>query len=222
MATRLYLPSSGVSPLNALAVSSVWDYTGVNFFRAPMTTTKSNTALTDFTYTPPSTSGVYQMCVAQWVSPSLTSVATLPSNFFSSVVRGVEGNVAVDASPCVVVRIVNADGTIVRHNLVIPLVKAVEFGVSAATVTQMDVYLNSSGQIGDRFVVELGFWFVTPSDSHTATLRFGDPSSVNDFTFVDGLTGDFCPWVQFPVNLSFVVPPILEVSSVYSSVSKIW
>ncbi len=205
MATRFYLPSSGTSPLAALALASgKWDSSGATFFRAPTAITKTqNSALTNFANTFPSTA-TQQMCYAQWVSPQIEAHEFTIAETYAWVIRNVEGNAAVDATTAYNIRVVSGDGVSLRGTLISTYAGG-EFATTAATNAATAVFTaNVSAQYGDRIVIEMGARGLTPSIDYTATMRFGDPSATADFALTSGLTTDLCPWVELSPTLTFL------------------
>ena len=203
MATRFYLPVSGTSPLNALAVATSWEHSGANFFRAPAVTAKSNSALTDKLGSFPDAT-TDQMCWGQWVSKPIAAFSFLTSHTISMVVRGLEANANADAHLAYTVRVVSGDGTVDRGTIAEFHATSTELLTTAATRIHSARALNNnvSAQNGDRIVIELGSHGVTPSTDNV-TWRFGDPSATADFALTAALTTDLCPWVELSPTLTF-------------------
>ena len=205
MATRFYLPSSGASPLNSLPVSIEWESSGADFFRAPLLTAKSNSALADFVATFPN-STTQQMCWAQWVTdPMVSGYSFTPADTIKLVVRGLEGGLLVDGYLACMVRVVNGNGSVDRGTVDAWMgTNTVEFALSAATrIHNVSLAGAVNAQAGDRIVVEFGMYGATPSTAYNATLRFGDPSATADFALTHALTTDLCPWIELSPTLTF-------------------
>lgn len=205
MATRFYLPASGTSPLASQAVDSTWEGSASTFFRAPLGTSKTNTALTNFAAVFGSTA-TRQDCWAQWASEPLSRCHRFTTaDTISMVVRGLEDNAAVDGHLAYVVRVVSGDGSVVRGTLATYMATSTELTTSA--LTRIHNARAFAGSViafaGDRIVVEIGSHGVTPSTSYNLTWRFGDPTGTSDFALTAGLTTDLCPWVEFSQTLSF-------------------
>jgi hypothetical protein len=205
MATRFYLPSSGTSPLNSLAVSTQWEHSGANFFRAPTFQDITGSTLTDKTNTFPDTT-TDQMCFGQWTSaPLAADFLFLTSHTISMVVRGVEANIAANAHLAYTVRVVSNDGSTVRGSIAQYHATSTELTASVLTRIHSARVLNTQVQAyrGDRIVIELGSHGVTPSTSYSHTWRFGDPAATAAFALTAGLTTDLLPWVELSPTLSF-------------------
>jgi hypothetical protein len=196
---RLYLPSSGSSPLLSLAVAAYWEGSVSTFFRAPTLETKQDTALTDFAARFNSTAS-RDDCWAQWVSPPLAGAYEFvgASDVCSLVVRGLEANAQCDAYLAWSLRILSGDGGTER-GLLNDGSAGTEFTTSALTRRLNSNTLENTvaAQAGDRIVIEMGCHGTTPSTAYDVTLRFGDPSATEDFACTDNLTTDLCPWVEF-------------------------
>jgi len=197
VATRFYLPSSGTSPLPSLAIDSQWEGSASTFYRAPLPTTKTDTALTDKAARFNSTA-TRQDCWAQFVSEPLTHrQAFYTSDTASIIVRGLEGDAKCDAHIAFVLRLVSGDGSTVRGILRGYMAASTELTTSALTrIISGATFTAAQGEIGDRFVLEVGSHGVTPDVGYDVTWRFGDPTATADFAFTAGLTTDLCPWLD--------------------------
>lgn len=212
MATRFYLPSSGDSPLPELGIHADWDDTHASFFRAPTATTKSDTALTDFSDYFASTSS-QQMCYAQWASDYVlaANVDFAPTDTADAVVRTLEEDAATDAYLACIVRVVSGDGATDRGT-------ALSYGITGGSGTEFSLTTPStvrfvsaamgtvSALAGDRIVIEMGAYGWTPATIYYHLLRFGDPTAASDFALTGGLTTDLCPWVQ--VSKTVTLEPV--------------
>lgn len=220
MATRLYLPASGTAPLASLAYDANWELS-TSAVRSPTSTTKANTALANTVLTWPDNA------TAQWVWWQFQS-QTMKAGYswttadtVSMVIRGLEGNAAVDSHVAYSVRVVSADGTTVRGTVGLYHATSTEFTTSALTRihdARTNGASNFTSYIGDRIIVEIGLHGATPSVSYTVTMRVGDPSGTADFALTAGLTTDLCPWVELSRTVTFGNAPL--VGSISSTEAK--
>jgi hypothetical protein len=199
--------ASGGSPPISPAVDSGWERPATTFFQAPAVRTKSNTALTNFAAFFGSTS-TSQTCWAQFISDPLVGDQTVAGTV-SIVVRGLEGSTSNDVHLAFVLRIVTPAGA-TRGILRTQLAAATEFTTSAQTRIFSALALTDVNALhGDYVVMEVGLHGVTPANSTTNTLRFGDPTGVADFALTSGLTTDLVPWFELSQNLVFTSPEVL-------------
>lgn len=221
MATTIYLPSSGTPPLPSLGLTGGWNARTTELIRLPCSTTKSNTALTDFQYTWWTTDSTY-WCWNQYQSPPLAANTTFTLNVttFSSVVRCLEESTSADTYRARTVVVVSGDGTVVRGVIKDVAVTGNEFSTSAKTRRAGAIYAAATvnALAGDRLIIEKGVYGLTPGSKY-ALMRFGDPSATGDFAFEEDLTTDLCPWIQFSNTFSFAaetvaawVPKVIMVS----------
>jgi hypothetical protein len=204
VATRFYLPSAGSSPLSALAIDGNWEGAIASFYRAPLATAKSGSALADVAGRFGSTA-TRDDCWAQFVSAPLASGYSFTAgDSVTWVARGREDNLACDGNLNATIRIVSGDGATVRGLLVTTLSTGTEWTISDATRVRTAYALAPvDAQAGDRIVVEMGNRGVTPSVDSDVVVRFGDPVGVDDFALTTGLTTDLCPWLALSCDLSF-------------------
>lgn len=198
--TRFYLPSSGTSPLPSLAVSTFWQGVASTFFRAPTFTGKTNTALTNFAARFNSTSSA-STCWAQWASPPIPAAYDFSGGGIireaDIVVAGLEDNVQVDGHLAYMIRGFSGDGATDRGTIYFKLSNSTEFTSSRQTrALRIQNAASIALSAGDRIVIEIGGYGVTPSTSYDMTLRFGDPTGVADFVPLSALTTDLCPWFE--------------------------
>lgn len=204
MATRLYLPSSGTSALNSLVDDSGWDEVSGTFFRAPMSITKTDTALTDF-YSALSVGGQYNAIFAQWVSaPLADDYSFTTSDTIDFVAKVIEDATENDTYWGYKGRVVSNTGSEVIGSFASGLTvqRATEFPYSAASTRTMSYICAAVSAVAtDRLVFELGTYENWTGGG--ATIRLGDPSGTGDFALTDSLTTDLCPWLELSPNLTF-------------------
>jgi hypothetical protein len=192
MPTRFYLPSSGTSPLNSLAVDATWEGSATTFFRAPAPLVKTNTALTDFASRMRGT-GTRQDCWGQWTTEPLAHDHLFTNDDLVGMsVRGLEGNAACNAHLAYVISVVSNDGSTDRGVIATLMATSSELGTTAATKIFNNLFTGGDVQayVGDRLVIELGTHGVTPSVDYDVTWRFGDPTASGDFPQTAALTTD--------------------------------
>lgn len=201
MATRFYLPISGTPPLAALAVNSNWELTN-SLVRLPCYTTKQNTALTNTNLTWPATS-TQQWCWKQYQSKQLMAAYNWTTADTVSMVIGKCGEpsaLTANTHLAYVVRVVSADGSVIRGVIGLYHATSTEFPNVASAATRIhsarvNGATNFSSQIGDRIIIEIGLHGVTPA-AVSVQMRFGDPSGTSNFALTAGLTTDLCSWVE--------------------------
>jgi len=214
MTTILYLPISGAPPLASLAVNSNWEYSN-NLVRLPCFTTKQNSALTTYTYQPPTASGTYQWVWRQWQSDILKAAYNWTTSDTVSMVIGKCGETSNsgDAHLAYIIRVVSGDGSVIRGVIGLFHATSTEFpliGTAPATRihnARVDGATTFSSQIGDRIIIEIGLHLVTPAIENMQ-MRFGDPNAVADFALTAGLTTDLDPWVRLSQTVEFGNPPL--------------
>lgn len=115
MATRFYMPSSGVSPLDSLAAGT-WGQSSIT--RLPAVRTKSNTELTTRTLQWPTTESA-SWAWYQFVSETLDVAQTITTADTISMVVGkmAETTTGGDTHLAFVLRVVSQDGLTVRGTL---------------------------------------------------------------------------------------------------------
>jgi hypothetical protein len=198
------MPVTG-TPLISPAVDTQWERSASVFFRAPAVRTKSNTALTDKSALFGSTA-TSQTCWAQFVSETLDVNQTIAGTV-SLVIRGLEQNLSEDLSLAFSLRVI-APNLTVRGTLHLQHAAATEFAVTAQTRIFSAVALTSVNALGgDHVVMEVGFHGVTPANTGSNILRFGDPTAIADFALTSGLTTDLVPWYELSQTLTFGAPP---------------
>jgi len=205
VAVRFYLPSAGTSPLPTLAVAPGWTGSVAAFARGPAGRTKSNVALANRTASFLSSASRAD-CWGQWASEPLTEPFSFTTAHTASlVVRGLESNSNVDGHLAYVVRVVSGDGATVRGTLVSRLTQSTEYGTSAATrIHSANAFTaNVNALAGDRIVIEVGGYGVTPNTGGTLTLCFGDPAATADFALTANLTTDLVPWLELSATPNF-------------------
>ena len=205
MATKFYLPASGTSPLNSLAVAAGWAHNASGFARAPMSTTKGSTSIASRNGSFPDNNSD-SMCTGQWVSPGITAAfAFTTSHTITAAVRCYEANAQVDAHLALIVRVVSNDGTTVRGTIYDKRSTGTEYSTTAGSrvINALALTGNVNAQMGDRIVVEVGTYGVTPNITYNWTQQFGE-SSATDLTTTEDVTAQNNPWVELSPTLNFV------------------
>lgn len=210
------MPISGTPPLASLAVNSNWEYS-TSLARLPCASARSNTALTTYTYQPPTASGTYQWVWRQWQSDVLKYAYNWTTADTISIVIGkcAETTNSGDAHLAYVVRVVSGNGVTIRGVIGLYHATSTEFPLVASAATRIhNARTNGattfSSQVGDRIIVEIGLHLVTPAVENMQ-MRFGDPTAnpPNDFALTAGLTTDLVPWVELSRTVEFGNPPLV-------------
>lgn len=200
MVTRFYFPSSG-SPSVSPTYDADWEQTG-EADRVLMSTTKTNTALTNKTVTVPITT-LQQILARQFVSAPLS--AQTFSGSFNIVIRCSEAASGADAYMYVISRTYNPN-TGVFQTLRGAIIPGTEFPLTASAATRGPALNYGVTGItvadGDVMVIEIGVYADAPSAASTGTLRFGD-NNASDFALTSGLTTDLNPWMEFSMDIAF-------------------
>jgi len=214
VATRFYLPSSGTSPLDSLAVAGGWGGAGANFLRLPTSITKSDTAGVNLIGRIPSAE-TYSLCHAQFISAPLATAHDFTAEETASMVVSVqETSGSSNAFLAAVVRVVSGDGSTVRGTILD--LRTDSGGVEWTTAYRTRIWGSLplavvSASAGDRIVIELGAYCLLPTvytSDLGMTLR--DVVATADFALTSNLSTLLCPWVELSPTLSFSggeVPP---------------
>ena len=210
MSTRLYLPSAGTSPLPSLTVASTWwAHSGASFFRAPLVTEKSNSALTTSVSRFPDTD-TDRLCFAQFVSaPLAEEAAFLSSDVISGGVRCGEAHTNLEAWLTVCVRAVSGDGSTETGILFSKNHIGLEMNGSVYITNLGSRFLDSPSYcnslvipLGDRLVVEWGASGGSLTN-YDVRLRFGDPVGSIDLSSGFGDKDTSAPWLELTKTLVF-------------------
>lgn len=212
MATRFYLPSGGTPAVTPPALPAGWTAGQTAAIQAPMTTTKTDTALTDASMSE-NTASVTNIPVAVYVSDLL--VAQTVSGDVTATIRGMEAASSSDDSLQVGLYLISGDGTTVLSTLYSGHTAALSAtsGVlgqeiaSAAAATRIipaTALTSQSASAGARLMILVGYRTHDASaTARASTLRLGDPTAVADFALTPGLTTDLDPWVELTADLVF-------------------
>jgi hypothetical protein len=210
MPTKLYLPSSGIPPIETLAVDTNWELTN-GMVRLPCFTTKKNTALTSSTRAWPSTT-TQQWCWWQFQTPPMNEAYSWTTSDTVSMVLGkcAETTTSGDTHLVYAVRVVDLNGEVIRGVIGLYHATSTEYALMASAATRIHNArvtgaTTFSSQIGDRIIIELGLHGVTPA-LENIQMRIGDPSATSDFALTAALTTDLCPWVQLSRTVTFPDP----------------
>jgi len=219
MATRFYLPSSGTPPLASLAKDANWELeTGL--VRLPCYITKKNTALTTSQRTWASTT-TQQWCWWQFQSPCMNAAYNWTTSDTVSMVLGklAETTTGGDTHLNYCIRVVNADGTVIRGIIgALQATPGAEFALMASAATRIFNAATTgattfSSQIGDRIIIEIGVHGITPA-LELIQQRIGDPTPTPvDFALTSGLTTDLVSWVELSRTVTFGNAPLSGISN---------
>ena len=212
MATRFYLPSTGVAAVSP-AVASTWEITDVSFIRIKCVTTRISSALTEVNLTEDSPSAANQdWCFIQYVSDPLAAQTLNPEPIVNDVkfqMRGMETAANNNMFFSWIVRVVSNDGGTVRGTFVAHRRDGTELAVSTTDplvyTNRGDVASSSTLTVedGDRIVIEIGTGGtpVLPG-AHASGIVYGDDSGT-DLPENNTSTATNNPWVQFTDNIVF-------------------
>lgn len=197
----------------------MWDETVSGFFRAPLPTTPSNSALTSFgPYT--TTQATQQAVWAQFISDTLDVAQTITTPNIDAICRGSENATGDNTYFALSVRVVSRDGSTVRGTIKQQQTNTggSEFGTALRTRIWDNLATSTvNAQAGDRIVIEIGQHAQGPTVAPQGTMRFGDPTSSSDFALTTNLTTDLRTWLEFTdVTLTFGSPDHLATPGVGS------
>lgn len=211
MATRFYLPSTGVPTYTGIPFSGVWALSS-NADRLPCVTILSGTAMTD--KTTPIRSATGNVLNRQYVSAPLA--AQTISGSVSGQLRGLESNAGANGFSAICIYVFQSGGTLPRGVLL-----TIQTGVSEYDITSINrktpsnIALNPvTCQSGDVLVMEIGYRQTASSTNRTVTQRFGD-SAASDLPVDETSTSDFNGWVEFNNNITFIGSTSFANSFVY-------
>lgn len=203
MATRLYLPTSGTAG-SSPTVDANWERSIAAFSRHPMSTTKTNTALTTYTALFGATTTT-QTCWKQWVSDTLDVDQTITGTMSMVIGKCAETTTNGDAHLAFSLRVMQGDTSTARGTLLLFHNTSTEFPLVAAAATRIHsarALTSVAALAGDRIVCEIGIHAVTPANENMQ-LRFGDPTATADFALTAALTTDLDPWLELSQNITF-------------------
>ena len=207
MATRFYLPASGTAPLGSLAVDASWTRSD-NLDRRPCGTTKSNTTITQKSATWQTTSNASWVWVQYQSKRLAAGYSWTTADTVSMVVKVAEAAAQVDSHLAYCIRVVSGDGSTVRGTIGTFRTSSSEYPTSLGAIAtrihsaRTDGASNFSSQAGDRIIIEIGHYGVTPT-ANVVYQNLGDPSATSDYALTAALTTDLCPWVELSRTVSF-------------------
>lgn len=226
MATRLYLPSVGISYLagaNLPAFDAGWEGT-TGAVRRRLVREKEGTAYTTVTTTKNTATNPADILIAQFVSPPLRAQTIANTGFIKGVIQAICSSAAL-ADAQLTAKVFDQFGTTLRGTLVSMQAAAQsnEFNTtqqnrkfplawtgSGAALTQV------VAQQGDVIVIEVGGRMFTAATGGTVSLRLGDSLTDADLAENETDTADGVPWFEFSQDLLFdyteidIEPPPLE------------
>ncbi len=212
MATKIYLPSSGVAPVTP----ATWLFANqINPLTFAGVLSKISSALTTRLQatgtTSPTTRAMLRYVIGPLAAQSISGTVRM-------VMLAMESNAGANANLAMAVKIIQPGGAD-RATLL-----AVTSSDSAASPYELTITLSTkrcwtltetepltlttqSAQAGDYLVIEIGFRSATTT-SRNISLRYGD-AAASDCAYSDNVTTDLNPWVEFSDDLGFqfaVVP----------------
>jgi hypothetical protein len=212
MATRFYLPATGIAPISP-AFDGSWEATGAPT-RRPLETQKVHLSpQTEVGVAEAVNNTAYDVAVAQFISAPLNGNQTISGNI-KGIIRARESNAAADMRAQMVIRVLSGDGSTVRGTLIASDGAALGNEFTSGGTARNCKYpkgWTGTGQTptsvnaldGDRIVIEVGYRSHEASaTSRTGTLVFGD-AEASDAAENETDTTDSNPWVEFADTLSF-------------------
>src|SRR6185436_3763295 len=201
MATRFLLTNSGPAAVNP-AFDGGWEQTG-QADRVRMLTKQDQSsfqALANGTsITVPITTTQDILC-RQFVSDPYPATQWLGT--VSLVIRVFENALTNNVTLAVVVKICDQSGGNLR-TLFSTFGTDTEFAASGSDATRIvnaQALSTTTGQVGDRLVVEVGGHATGPTAAGSYTMRFGN-NAASDFALTSALTTDLNPWVEISQTL---------------------
>lgn len=207
MATRFYLPSSGTPAFSALPVHSSWENTG-DVVRLPMSTQRSNTALTTRTLLWPTTAATNDWIWWQFQSPPIMTPIRFTYTHTARCVIGKCGETTTNGNTglAVITRLIGADGADIGTLNTSMQAGGSEFLLIAAAASKLqgpDPFISDVlAPAGSRIIVELGVRG-TSNALENIQMRTGDPLGIQDFSFTDALTNDIVSWFELSADVDF-------------------
>lgn len=196
MATRIYLPSSGVAPVSP-AFDSAWDDTSIGA-KLPCYSTKKSTAMTTVSFL--DTSAIDKdILFRQFVSPPMAAI-TITSQTVSIRVRAAELDIDNELFISWTVKVFSLNGGTERGTILantrsgseLPLTTLTNRGGSAASTQVI-------AQENDRLVIEIGVGGNPGAGDHDSNLVFGDDNA-SDLPEDETTTTANNPWINFATS----------------------
>ena len=222
MATRFYLPSFNPPPISP-AIAGTWWAAIPAFARYNALTTKTfpfPDPMTTIAYSTDTDSTNNDYCFGQWISAPIAA-QTIAAQQYKFQMRGIETSTSNNLYFSLSVRVVSNDGSVVRGTLIGPIRGGVEL---SATVLQNRQFVATIAnqvvaQANDRIVIEIGLGGDPATGYyHRGSIRIGDASEY-DLPEDTTSTLDYCPWFQFPNDISWPAAGVTVTPSPATAVS---
>ncbi|MDD2904245.1 MAG: hypothetical protein PHU44_17595 [Syntrophales bacterium] len=202
MATRIYFPSN-IPAFCSPAFHAEWDLTG-QAQRKECWPQKQNSGFVNngpWSYT---TGSPKDGLAYQFISPPLlaqTITGTVKGQFRTSEFA------SDDICGAVVIKVVSADGTVLRGVLLAHFPNSLVSPYSGSFVNRsfppLSALTDVACQEGDRLVFELGSRSFAASGSYNnGKIEIGD-NSANDLPEDETATNQYCPWIEFSADLQW-------------------
>jgi hypothetical protein len=218
MSTRLYLASSGTATPNpALYLTgSTWtsDYQVPDAATCrPCSTTKTNTALTNYTFTETfGGMGDGFLLLGRWVTPALPAMTL--SGTIKGQMRCSETSTSMNSSLAVGIRLLNSDGSHAGYVL-----QASGYYSTGNTAPEMATTLTNrqfldwngnfpveltSTSVSSGQFLEIQIGYRNSNANGSVSINVGDPSGTGDLPEDNTTTSALVPWIEFSADLGFV------------------
>ena len=201
MASRFWLVDQGTPPINP-AFDAGWEQNGQADRKRMILKRRSETiqALANSTsITVPITTTQDILC-RQFVSDPLVSI--LFTGTVSLVIRTSESATTANVTLAAVLKLCDQFGGNLR-TLFSTFNTDTEFAASGSDATRIvnaQTVTTTTGQAGDRLVLELGGHAAAPTAATSYLMRFGN-SAASDFALTSALTTDLNPWMELSIDL---------------------
>lgn len=211
MATRFYLSANDKSCPCIVTPDVGWEL-NTGYKSSRLVTSKIATPLVQWGTAETSTSGTYDVLVAQFISAPL-QVQTITGTV-KGIIRTFESNAAADMRAQMNIRVVDELGSTVRGTLLTydASVLTSEFDATTYTNRKFPLAWSAPGTnlssvtttAFDRIVIEIGYRaHNTVSTSYTGSMEFGD-AILNDLAEDEVSTDAYSPWIEFSQTLNFM------------------
>lgn len=203
--TGVYTPWAAVPASVVPIPSGLWARTRAGFGRVPLWPRPieglgSNTALTVATLGSTVTSG---LMFQQFISPPLDRAQTIAGTV-TLVVGSWEQLATENAHLAFVLRVITATGA-VRGTLASVMTTSTEFSTTPYN-TRVHLAVPLTGLVcarGDRLVLEVGVWAVTPSNTSQVGLLVGCVPNIADMVAINDASSFGNPWLEFSQTVTF-------------------
>lgn len=205
MATRFYLTETGTSTV--YTPDAGWEiasgYTKKLLVFKPQTSSPLSTGGLQDNETVPITT-TQDILSMQLISGPLH--AQVISGTISAVISCFADVTTVNATFCLVARIVSSDGLVSRGTLFSVFSTGTAYGTTLSTrIVNAQTLTPQRALDGDRLVIELGSHTAAPTTTGTVTM-WGPFTAAADYALTAGLTTQINPWIEFSQDIYAPMP----------------